>query len=363
MARDRFLYRQLYETIKERIGNGCYGKGELLPGEAAFCGEFQVSAITVKKALALLTDEGLVRRVPGKGTLVCAPAESRPAPHAEGMFRRVGAVLEHVSSPFGLEMLYRLDQEAEKAGFKLDVRFSYSDQDKESAEIRYLLSQQAEGLLLMPCRGVHYNTAILKLVLDGFPVVLLDKKLEGLSLPSVRTDNREASALLVHSLIGHGCRNLAMVSSQRTGTSSLREREKGFLEAVRQAGLEPRPSARVSSGELLSNLPSQEAVGELARWLSEEETRLDGVVCLEYAFVPALVQAMKRVGLRPDADVRICCFDEDYLAPDGPRFTHVKQNEALLARKAFTLLRRRIETGEAVEEECLVPCIFREAGA
>lgn len=360
MAQNRFLYRQLYETIKQRMEDGSYQEGALLPAEADFCREFQVSAITVKKALALLTQEGLVRRVPGRGTLVCGrgdfPARPAERPHAE--FRKIGVVLEHVASPFGLEMLYRLDQEAAEAGFKLEFRFSYSDQEKESEEIAFLLSEQVEGLILMPCRGVHYNTAILRLVLDRFPVVLIDKKLEGLCLPSVRTDNRAAAALLARSLIDRGCRSIAMVSSLRTGTTSVREREKGFLDELRRAGIEPRPAARVSPGELLSNLPSPQAVEELAAWLREQGVP-DGIVCLEYGFVPALLRALEQVC--PGGEPRICCFDEDYLAPGGPRFTHVKQDEALIAKRAFALLRGELETGEISEEECLVPCVFREA--
>ena len=32
----------------------------------------------------------------------------------------------------------------------------------------------------MPCHGLYYNTAILKLVIEEFPMVLIDKKMEGI---------------------------------------------------------------------------------------------------------------------------------------------------------------------------------------
>ena len=167
-------------------------------------------------------------------------------------------------------MLYRLDQEAEEAGLKLDIRFSYSDQKKESQEIDFLLREGVRGLLIMPCRGEHYNTAILRLVVNGFPIVLLDKKLEGLCLPSVRTENREGAARLTRYLAEKGCRRIAMITSAERGTTSLQEREQGFFGALREANLEPFAVVRVSGGELLRNLPSAQAIETLSAWLAGE---------------------------------------------------------------------------------------------
>ena len=363
VAEARFLYRQTYDAIRRRIEEGIYGPSSLLPTEGALCREFHVSAITVKKALALLTEEGLVRRVPGKGTIVLpVPAGSlageRPAPAAAS---RIGLVLEHVSTPFGLEMLYRLDREAEEAGLKLDIRFSYSDQKKESQEIDFLLREGVRGLLIMPCRGEHYNTAILRLVVNGFPIVLLDKKLEGLCLPSVRTENREGAARLTRYLAEKGCRRIAMITSAERGTTSLQEREQGFFGALREANLEPFAVVRVSGGELLRNLPSAQAIETLSAWLAGEGKQADGIVCLEYGFVPALFAAMRACGRSLGGSLRVCCFDEDYLAPQGPLLTHVKQDEAAIAHEAMALLRRELETGMVTEEECRVPGRFVEA--
>ena len=48
-------------------------EGALLPDTEALCRRYAVSAITVKKALRLLAEEGWVRRIPGVGTRVCRP--------------------------------------------------------------------------------------------------------------------------------------------------------------------------------------------------------------------------------------------------------------------------------------------------
>ena len=52
-------------------------------------------------------------------------------------------------------------------------------------------------MIIMPSHGKHYSPAILQLYLDDFPMVMIDKKLRGIPVPSVRTDNRAAAAKLI----------------------------------------------------------------------------------------------------------------------------------------------------------------------
>ena len=67
------LYRQLMQRIRADIASGVYPVHSRIPSEAELGQSYQVSRVTVRKALAELTQEGLLRRMQGKGTYVCAP--------------------------------------------------------------------------------------------------------------------------------------------------------------------------------------------------------------------------------------------------------------------------------------------------
>ena len=67
------LYRQLMQRIRADIASGIYTVHSRIPSEAELGETYQVSRVTVRKALAELTREGLLRRMQGKGTYVCAP--------------------------------------------------------------------------------------------------------------------------------------------------------------------------------------------------------------------------------------------------------------------------------------------------
>ncbi|MBP0724150.1 GntR family transcriptional regulator [Bacillus sp. RG28] len=64
------LYVQLYRKLREQILNGEYKQGEFIPSETEVMKAFQTTRGTVRNAISLLVNDGLVQQVRGKGTLV-----------------------------------------------------------------------------------------------------------------------------------------------------------------------------------------------------------------------------------------------------------------------------------------------------
>lgn len=75
------LYKQVYESLREAIAQGTYPVGDKLPSEAELSKRFDVSPITVKRALELLRTDGMIMRRPRIGTVVTS---STPRPLAPG---------------------------------------------------------------------------------------------------------------------------------------------------------------------------------------------------------------------------------------------------------------------------------------
>src|SRR6516164_7428856 len=64
------LYYQAQHTISQRISRGEYAPGSQLPSESELSRELGVSRVTVREALRVLAQEGLLVKVQGKGTFV-----------------------------------------------------------------------------------------------------------------------------------------------------------------------------------------------------------------------------------------------------------------------------------------------------
>lgn len=63
-------YDTIYQVLRERIENGTYALQQLLPSEAHLTNEFACSRNTVRRAIRMLSAEGFVQSVRGKGVVV-----------------------------------------------------------------------------------------------------------------------------------------------------------------------------------------------------------------------------------------------------------------------------------------------------
>src|ERR1700756_3799305 len=71
------LHSQLETTLRRLIEQGQIKPGAVLPGELELAAELAVSRHTVRHALGVLTNEGLLRRERGRGTTVVAATSPR----------------------------------------------------------------------------------------------------------------------------------------------------------------------------------------------------------------------------------------------------------------------------------------------
>ena len=68
-----FPFEQLAAILRARIASGEYAAGRKIPPLLDLQEEFGLSSMTVRRAVKELADEGLLLRVPGRGTFVRRP--------------------------------------------------------------------------------------------------------------------------------------------------------------------------------------------------------------------------------------------------------------------------------------------------
>jgi GntR family transcriptional regulator len=71
-ASDRAVYKQIADHVREAISRGRLAEGGQLPSEVALMAHYGVARMTVRNALRLLQDEGLITAEHGRGVYVRA---------------------------------------------------------------------------------------------------------------------------------------------------------------------------------------------------------------------------------------------------------------------------------------------------
>ncbi|GAA1235090.1 winged helix-turn-helix domain-containing protein [Streptomyces aureus] len=71
----RYRYEELADQITEEVRSGTLAKGAALPAERRMTEVYGVSIGTVRRAVALLRERGVVATLPAKGTFVLGAGE------------------------------------------------------------------------------------------------------------------------------------------------------------------------------------------------------------------------------------------------------------------------------------------------
>lgn len=65
-------YLQLANILRKQISEGVFRPGDQLPSESQLCRRYAISPMTVRRAINLLADQGVVNTAQGRGTFVAA---------------------------------------------------------------------------------------------------------------------------------------------------------------------------------------------------------------------------------------------------------------------------------------------------
>lgn len=96
------LYHQIVSYLRAEIQSGTFAPGDPLPSEAALQEQFQVSRVTVRRALRELQRDGLVTSKKGKGSFVTF----EPIEHELDTFQTLTDALARYGFPRQVELLF-----------------------------------------------------------------------------------------------------------------------------------------------------------------------------------------------------------------------------------------------------------------
>jgi Transcriptional regulators len=316
-----------------------------------------VSKSTVSRAL---NDSPLVGEETKARILSIAKAHSfRPSAIARNLSTRTSktvAFVNHayckdecaISNPFSLEIMGGAAIGLHALGYDLLV-VHVNPADTEWAS-QYLDSGRVDAFILMTSQEKQKHVD--RLLAIGAPFVAWGLGSGGYC--SVCGDDRKGGRIAAEYLIKQGRKRIAYLGGVRTEIE-VKERYKGFAEAMVRADLDPR--AYVVYGDYSENLASREVSA-----LLEREPKLDAVFANNDYMAIAAIRKIEETGRRVPDDVAVIGYDDLSVASYvTPKLTSVSQHVAasgkILARDLVAYIEKGIITNTCTP----VDLILRES--
>ncbi|MGG3622081.1 GntR family transcriptional regulator [Bacillus gobiensis] len=335
------LYKNLYEQIKQDILNGTYKTGEQIPSELDLASEYGVSRITSKKALEMLAAEGIVERHVGRGTFVKNQTTINQNLSSQKV---IGLVMVSMTEHYGTEIVAAI--EAFAAGKCMVVlRLTYGIPEKEDEAIKELMEFGVDGLIVFPAKSEYISERILQLVISQFPIVVVDRTINGINMASVRTDNSRAVQAGLEYLTFLGHKHIAILSPPLQSNNVLEERSKAVIQFSADRGIFFQRKHWLTSIHGDSGIPEEEAE-KILRHL-RQYPEISAIFAFEYPIALLAAEAIKRQSKHLAEDIDLICFDSPPTMFGQPPFTHLRQNEKALGETALATLLNLMNQEEA----------------
>lgn len=359
------LYQKIYNDLLQGIRDNTYPPGSRLPSEKELAEQYDVSRITSKKALEMLADQGCIARMPGKGSFVLEDKSagveidaSRADAYQDNHKRMIGVVMDDFTPSFGSDIIHGIELECRKRNYYMVLKCTYGSVEEENKALDDLVDLGVEGIILMSVQGETYSASVLRLVLEEFPIVLVDRELTGLPIPCVNTDNYTAAKELMELLFENGHTHICFLSHPFMQTSTVAARFNGYLDSMMEHGLTANENMLIKDlGTQLPSLedeaPAENADLERIEQFILHNPQVTGFFAVDQSLGRMVYRVLKQLGQEKEKEVVF--FDGIVLSHDvHPIFSCVIQEQHRIGKMAVRYLNRCIN-GEMVPQKSYVP--------
>ncbi|MBP8989168.1 MAG: LacI family DNA-binding transcriptional regulator [Clostridia bacterium] len=213
----------------------------------------------------------------------------------------IGVIVPDIANPFYAQVIKGIERGVTDLRYTVLLCNTDEEASREHEAIQLLSRQKVAGIIV--ATSLHRKEICRVYERLDCPVVFVDNvpsPQEGFY--SVTIDNRQAASDLVRYLISHGHQRIFLIGGP-IGESSADEREEGWRQALKQSGIEPRPSW-ISHGDF-----QKESGYQIMRSFLSQSERPTAVLVTNNFMAFGAVEAIEEQGLKIPDDLSIVTFD------------------------------------------------------
>ena len=249
-----------------------------------------------------------------------------------GRSSTIGLIVPDLVHPFFAEVAKGITRQLREHGYVLMISSSEENATIERQEIAHMLARRVDALLLA---SVQSDAAEFKMLEQHkTPVILLDRRVPGLTANFVGVDDEDTGRLATDHLIAQGCQRIAHIRGPEVSTAI--GRVAGYQKSLAAHGIPPNPKY-VITGRTADDSADRSGY-EAMQHLLALTPRPDGVFCFNDPVAMGAMQAVIDAGLRVPEDVAVVGCGNIYHAPFlRVPLSSIDQNSSVIGENAAQL--------------------------
>ena len=224
------LYIQLADTLREQIRSGEIPAGSKLASETEMIRQYNLGRLTIREALSILANEGLIEKQHGKGTF--CKTNTLPAKY------KIDVLLNLTDIYFIPHYLQSICGVLEHNNARVILSDTKNSSDNICGLLEKILTEGTDGILIQPSPDALYPPEKLvklfqEFITAGVPYIMIDSSFAAVPQSYAVMDEFRAGVLAADHFTqsGHSC--LAMIALKDYADSE--QRMSGFVKSLKTA--------------------------------------------------------------------------------------------------------------------------------
>ena len=249
--------------------------------------------------------------------------------------RTIGVVIPELNNTFCAEIITGMEDVLRSHGYATIVCDCRTDKKLEREAVEFLTRRRVDGIINMPVdeAGNHLK----RFQKTGKPIVLIDRKIQGINCDSVLVDNKKAAEDAVRYFIERGHRNIGIIGGPEE-VFTAQERMAGYYKALESAGI-PVSESLIWHGDYTI----QGGVRGLEE-LVQNNPEMTAVFVTNYEMTMGAMIGVNELGIRIPEQLSMIGFDNlQFARACNPKLTIVAQPTDGIAREVAKVMLNHLE--------------------
>ncbi len=301
-------YKEICFWVKNRLSSGELKPGDKVESEYRLCEQFKVSRQTVRHAIAVLEEEGIVKRYRGSGTYI---SDSEHVIPKKEKTMQVAVMTTFVQEYIFSAIIRELEAQFSDSGYSLQISVTNNSVEKERMILKNILDKNTvDGLIAETTKSglPNPNLDIYRELMErGTPVLFINSYYPQLNAPHVSLNDKMAGKLVTNYLLQCGHRNIAAVFKGDDGQGH--QRYAGYLEALMESNIRINDKWVVwVDTDMMTDIEGS------ARWFYSRLKGCTACVCYNDEMASKILSVCRQNEIRVPKDLSLISIDNSDIA-------------------------------------------------